>query len=129
MGYRTKLGWLRVPIAAFLGELALIALVIPIYAVQGPEAAGPTLLVVTPPLCLLVMIPFGWWAARKAVSGHVWIGALVGVLAALLYIVPALIVGEALPLAYNVGNGLKLVGGASGGFIAARRAKGARAPG
>jgi hypothetical protein len=128
MGYRSRLGWLRVPIAGFLAEVALIATVIPFFVVLGEEGAQAPLAYAVPPLCLAVMLPFGWWAARKAVSAHVLIGASVGVIAVALYVIPVIVAGREITLSYHLGDALKVVGGALGGLIAARRAARAAAP-
>jgi hypothetical protein len=131
MGYRSPLGWLRVPIAGFLAEVALIITVIPFFVVLGEEGAQGPLAYAVPPLCLLVLLPFGWWAARKAVSGHLLIGALVGLVAVALYVVPVVLGGREISLAYHLGDALKVIGGAAGGYLASRpgRAGGATAPG
>jgi hypothetical protein len=62
---------------------------------------------------------FAIWVSRRIESRFLMHGLLVGVVAALIYL--GLAWGQPQPLLYNIAHGLKLVGGAAGGLIAARR--------
>src|SRR5215831_16152446 len=57
--------------------------------------------------------------ARAHIGLHLLHGALVGVVATLLYV--ALTLARPEPFAYLVAHGLKLLGGLGGGFLAGRR--------
>jgi putative membrane protein (TIGR04086 family) len=70
---------------------------------------------------LILPLTFGWWVAQRAGSDFVLHGFLVGVVAALVYLIVA--GGQPEPPVYVVANVLKLGGGALGGIIAAHRGK------
>ena len=65
----------------------------------------------------------GWWVARKTTAWPVLNGALVGVTAVLIY--EMLAFGQPVPRNwfYFVAHGLKIGGGAAGGWLAAWRAR------
>ena len=110
-----KIRWLRVAVAGVLVEVALLAIAIPLNMTPPGRAV---LLYSVIPLCIAGTLMGGWWAARSA-DGHCVIhGLLVGVVAGLIYGV--LTWRIALPLAYIIGNYLKLAGGAAGGWLAQR---------
>jgi hypothetical protein len=113
----SRIRWLRVVMGGFLVEVLLIAIAIPVTLAFGQTP----LLYVVPPACLVMTFIFGWWAARKVESGFVLHGTLVGIVAALLYI--GLTWGKTLPMAYLISHGLKVVGGAAGGFLAGRQVR------
>ena len=119
--------WGRIALGGFLVELVLMALTVPI-VIWGSETAVLYLGVIG---SLVASFLFGIWVARRAVSRHVLHGVLVGVVAMLIY---GLIFVAATPFAppeqqaepqpliyYAVGHGFKLLGGALGGLVAARR--------
>jgi len=83
-----KIHWLRVVVAAFLYEVVLVALTIPVVALFGMEAFVPWVA----PTCFVIAIPFGWWVARKVQSGFVLHGILIAVVASLIYF--SLILGQ-----------------------------------
>src|SRR6476620_7519514 len=83
-----KIYWIRVVAAAFLLEVALVAVTIPLLAVVSMQ----TLVPYVGPVCAIVGFPFGWWSARKAQSGFVLHGALVGIVATIIYL--GLILGQ-----------------------------------
>jgi hypothetical protein len=112
-----KFHWLRVFIGGFLAEVSVIVLVIPISLLFGQHV----LLYVAPAASLLSCFLFAWWVGRRIDSGFVWHGILVGVVATLLYV--GLTVGRPEPWPYLVAHGLKILGGAAGGGVAASRRK------
>ena len=69
------------------------------------------------------MVFFGWWIAGKTTAWPVLHGALVGVCAVLIYEILAF--GQPVPRNwfYFLAHGLKIGGGAVGGWLAARRAR------
>jgi putative membrane protein (TIGR04086 family) len=101
-------------LGGFLAEVCIFA-VMPVALRFGEQAP----LYVIPPTCLVMTFVFGFWVARRAGSRFVLHGTLVGVVAALIYI--GLTVGQTLPIAYVVSHFLKVLGGMTGGFAAARQ--------
>jgi putative membrane protein (TIGR04086 family) len=116
-----RVRWIRVVVAALLAEVVLMAIAIPVTLWVGQTP----LLYVIPPACFLATLVFGRWAAQKAGADFILHGTLVGVVAALLYI--GLTWGQTLPMAYLVSHGLKIIGGAVGGFLAGRQPRTAAA--
>src|SRR5207244_10203784 len=110
----TKIRWGLALLGGFLAEAGIFA-VMPIALQFGDQAP----LYVIPPTCVVMTFVFGYWVARRAGSRFLLHGALVGVVAALIYI--GLTVGKTLPWAYVVSHFLKVLGGMAGGFVARRR--------
>jgi hypothetical protein len=109
--------WLRVLLGGFLAEIAVIVLVLPIALLAGKN----TLPYSAPAASLLACFGFAIWVGRSLTSQFVLHGILVGVVATLIYV--ALTRGGPEPLAYLIAHALKLLGGAAGGLVAARRQK------
>jgi hypothetical protein len=107
--------WIRVLIGGFLAEASVFAVVLPVFWISGQHA----LLYVAPVASLVMCFLFALWVGRRLESHFVLHGLLVGVVAAVLYV--ALTRAQPEPLAYYVAHGLKLLGGAAGGFVASRR--------
>jgi len=109
--------WLRVLLAGFLAEVLVIALVIPVSLLFGKNI----LTYAAPAASLLACFLLAIWVGRRLESRFVLHGILVGVVATLIYV--ALTRGGPEPPAYLIAHGLKILGGAAGGFVAARRQK------
>jgi hypothetical protein len=109
--------WLRVLFGGFLAEVSVIALVLPIALLAGKN----TLTYSAPAASLLACFVFALWVGRRLDSHFVLHGVLVGIVATLIYV--ALTRGGPEPLAYLIAHALKLLGGAAGGLVAARRQK------
>jgi len=109
--------WLRVLLGGFLAEVSVIALVLPLALLFGKN----TLTYSAPAASLLACFLFAIWVGRRLTSQFVLHGILVGVVATLIYV--ALTRGGPEPLAYLIAHALKLLGGAAGGLVAARRQK------
>jgi len=109
--------WLRIFLAGFLAEVSVIALALPIALLVGKN----TLTYTAPAASLLACFVFAIWVGRPLTSRFVPHGILVGVVATLIYV--ALTRGGPEPLAYLIAHALKLLGGAAGGLVAARRQK------
>jgi putative membrane protein (TIGR04086 family) len=107
--------WLRVLLGGFLAEVLVIALVSPVALLFGKN----TLTFTAPAASLLSCFVFAVWVGRRIDSRFVLHGILVGVVATLIYV--ALTRGGPEPLAYLLAHGLKILGGATGGFVAARQ--------
>jgi len=124
-----KLRWLRALVAAFVAELGLICVAIPIFAV----AADPTPIVnlVIPPASGLVFLFAGYWAALPIPQRGIGQGVLTGVWAVGLYLALGLVaslfvegtsVTDGFTPAYLTAHVLKIVGAALGGWLVSRKA-------
>ncbi len=118
-----SLRWSRILIAAVLLELVLFVIAAALYPLPHGETV---LLYVIPPACLAVSTYFGFWAARTAQHRPVLHGALVGIIAAVVYV--ALTWKQTLPMVYVVSHFLKIIGGTLGGAFARRHARPLRGP-
>ena len=109
------LRWGRVLAGGFVAELLVFAVVFPVQYFFGQTAFLAAVLAasaVMPFICAL-------WVGRRIESRFVLQGALVGLVAALLY--TGLAWGQPQRLLYQISHGLKVAGGAAGGLVAARR--------
>jgi hypothetical protein len=107
--------WGRVLLAAFLMELALFAIAVPLFL----SGAGQVLLYVVPPAALLATFAITVWLGRGIKSKFVLHGVLIGVVGTLMYVGLTRVKPE--PWQYLVAHALKVVGGAAGGMVLARR--------
>jgi putative membrane protein (TIGR04086 family) len=110
---RVRWGWVFV--TGLLVEIGLLIVAVPINFVPSGDVI---LLYLVVPLCAAAAFLGGWWIAGKVKTDVVLHGALVGLLAMLLY--AALTWTQELPFVYHVANVLKIVAGAAGAFAAAR---------
>jgi|SRR5580658_2512998 hypothetical protein len=113
---RRRIQWLRIVLGGTAAEAGLFIIAVAFYLLPNGNAA---LLYVIPVACLGMTLLLGFCVARKVQGLFILHGALVGTVAALIYI--ALTWGKTLPTAYVVSHFLKVIGGASGGLIARRR--------
>ena len=102
-------------VGGFLAELIVIAIVFPVLRLFGRPAFLASILIASAVLPFI----FAVWVGRRITSRFVLHGALVGIIAALIYMVLAW--GQPQPPLYRVAHGLKLVGGMAGGVVASRR--------
>jgi hypothetical protein len=116
---RSPIQWLRIVLGGLAAEAALFIIAVVFYLLPNGSAE---LLYVIPVACLCMTVLLGFRVARKAGGLFVLHGTLVGLVAALLYIL--LTLGKSLPAAYVVSHFLKVIGGAAGGLIAKHRAGG-----
>ena len=115
MNKAARIHWIRVLVGGFLAEASVFVAVIPVLKLFGQHA----LLYTAPAASLVMCFLFALWVGRRLQSRFVLHGLLVGVVATLLYV--GLTLARPEPLAYLVAHGLKLIGGAGGGFVAGRR--------
>lgn len=120
----SPLRWGRIVLGGVLAELILIAAVIPLRVVGSSETAITILAVAG---SFLAFVPVAWWLARSLARPIVH-GVLMGAVAAAIYLVMQ-VLGQlfapeppTVPLIYYVAHVLKLAGGATGGWLAARAA-------
>ena len=109
--------WGRILLAAFLMELVLFAIAIPLFL----SGAQRILLYVIPPASLIATFAITVWIGRKVTSKLVLHGVLIGVLGTLMYV--GLTLGQPEPWQYVVAHALKVVGGAAGGVFLARQSR------
>jgi hypothetical protein len=107
--------WGRVLLAAFLMEVILFAIAIPLFLV----GLGRTLVYVIPPAALISTYAVTVWLGKGIKSNFVLHGVLIGVLGTLMYI--AITRAQPEPWQYWLAHALKLVGGAAAGIVLARR--------
>ena len=110
------LRWGRVIAGGLFAELAVFAVVFPARYFFGEQAFLASILIASAVMPGL----FAVWVGRRVESNFVLHGVLVGVVAALFYLILAW--GQPQPILYKIAHGLKLVGGMLGGIVAARRA-------
>jgi hypothetical protein len=110
-----KIHWGTVLVGGFLAELLVFAVVFPTKHFFGQQAFLVSILIAS----ALMPFLFALWVGRHIESRFVLHGALVGIVAALFYL--GLAWRQPQPLLYKIAHGLKVVGGAAGGFVASRR--------
>jgi hypothetical protein len=111
----TPLRWGRVLVGGFLAELLVFAIVFPVFSLFGQRAFLASILIASAVMPFILAV----WVARGIESRFVLHGALVGLVAALIYM--AIAWGQPQPLLYKIAHGLKIVGGMAGGAVASRR--------
>jgi hypothetical protein len=107
--------WGRVLLAAFLMELVLFAIAVPLDLSGERQVA----LYVVPPVALIATFAVTVWLGRGIASKFVLHGALIGIVGTLMYV--GLTRGRPEPWQYIVANAVKIVGGVAGGMVLARR--------
>ena len=110
-----SINWGRVLLAAFLMEVVLFAIAVPLYL----SGAGRVNFYVIPPLALIATCAITVWLGRGIKTNFVLHGVLIGVVGTLMYI--ALTRAQPEPWQYWVAHALKVVGGAAGGMVLALR--------
>jgi hypothetical protein len=110
-----QLRWGRVLVGGFLAELFVFAIVFPVLYLFGQRAFLASILIASAVMPFI----FAVWVGRRIESRFVLHGALVGVVAAVIYM--GLARGQPQPLLYKIAHGLKVVGGVAGGVVASRR--------
>ena len=107
--------WGRALLGGFLAELSVFAVVFPVRSLFGQRAFLASILIASAVMPFI----FALWVCRRVNSELVLHGALVGVVAALIYV--GLAWGQPEPLLYKIAHGLKFLGGIAGGLVASRR--------
>jgi hypothetical protein len=114
MAKSPKIHWGRVLLGGFFAELLVFAIVFPVRHFFGQQAFLASILIASAAMPFF----FALWVGRHIQSQFILHGALVGVVAALIYV--GLSWGQPEPLLYKVAHGLKIVGGAAGGVVASQ---------
>ena len=112
--------WGRVLVAAFLMEVVLIAVAVPL----SLGGAGRALVHVIPPLAFVATYAITLWLGRGFKTNFILHGVLIGVVGTLMYI--ALTRAQPEPWQYWLAHALKVVGGAAAGMLLARRQTGTK---
>jgi putative membrane protein (TIGR04086 family) len=108
----SQLHWGRIVIGGVLAEVALFIAIVPLGVRLGESFLHES----APPGSFVTCFVAAFWVCRGVRSRFVLHGTLVGVVAALIYL--GLTRAQPEPLVYIIAHGLKLFGGACGGFIA-----------
>ena len=98
-----------------MAELGVFIVVFPVRSLFGQRAFLASILIAS----ALMPFLFALWVGRRIESLFVLHGALVRIVAALIYM--GLAWGQSQPLLYKVAHGLKVAGGMAGGVVASRR--------
>lgn len=126
----TNIRWGWILLAAFLGEVTGILLLMGLRLLHGYGPASPNPLSGPGEAAFMaelfvVLALFGYWVARKALLQPVLNGLLVGVTSVLLYELLVFIVARGQPIPRNLlyfsAHVVKIAGGAAGGWFAARQ--------
>ena len=122
--------WGRVLLAGFLAEVAVMVVFLLILGAAW-LAGVPEIAVPMTPLdyvealvaSFLSIYFFTLWVGRRLESGFVLHGALIGLVAMLLFLTLIFIAEGSVeqPVLYWVAHGLKILGGITGGLVAERR--------
>jgi hypothetical protein len=110
------LRWGRVIVGGVSAELVVFEIVFPVLHFFGQRAFLASILVAS----FVMPFLFALWVCWRVTSHFVLHGTLVGIVAALVYLLVAW--GQPEPLLYKIAHGLKLVGGLLGGVVASLRA-------
>jgi hypothetical protein len=111
-----RLRWGRAVVGGIAAELTVFAIVFPVLYFFGQTAFLTSILAAS----FVLPFVFAVWVGRGVESHFVLHGMLVGIVAALIYLIVAW--GQPEPLLYKIAHGLKVAGGLLGGAVAARRA-------
>jgi len=107
--------WGRVLLAAFLMELVLFVIAVPLFL----GGLGQVLIYVMPPAAFFATFAVTVLLGRRIASRLVLHGVLIGVVGTLMYV--DLTRAEPEPWQYLVGHAWKVVGGAAGGLVLSRQ--------
>lgn len=109
--------WGRAIAGGFIAEAVLLIAVIPGFALDSAPIVTWTAVIGSAVTTFLASL----WVAKRVESRFVLHGVIVGLTAALIYLAMVSASGATQPFIYWVAHGLKLVGGAAGGWFSARR--------
>ena len=122
------MNWKRALIGGFLAEILVLVVVLPVALAVGYDLSAGDPSSVPPALNAAIIIGsfiapllVTQWVAKRVSGQLVLHGAIVGVTAFVIYMIPMTLSGETQPLAYWVAHAAKILGGLTGGFVAARR--------
>jgi hypothetical protein len=117
----------RALLGGILAELLVVVLIAPVVLIVGIDALGDPANLPRSIAYSIVIASFAapaavtQWVARRVASRLVLHGFLVGLTAFLVYMIPMTLSGESQPAAYWAAHAMKILGGLTGGVVAARR--------
>jgi hypothetical protein len=119
--------WTRAIVGGLLAEALVMLLIAPVALVVGldtladraniPASIGYSVVVAS----FIAPLVLTQWVARRLADRFVVHGFLVGFTAFVIYMIPMTVSGEQQPLIYWIAHAMKILGGLTGGFVAARR--------
>ena len=121
------MNWKRAILGGFLAEVLVLVLIAPVAFIVGFDRLGDP--ANTPALMgysivigsFIAPLLLTQWVAKRLTSGFVLHGALVGFTAFVIYMIPMTLSGEQQPPIYWAAHAAKILGGLTGGFVAAQR--------
>jgi hypothetical protein len=120
--------WLRAILGGVLAEMLVLVMILPVaYAVgfdlsnSDPSTVPPALNAAVVVASFIAPLLLTQWVARRLTSQFLLHGFLVGFTAFVIYMIPMTLSGESQPLIYWIAHAMKILGGVTGGFVAARR--------
>lgn len=118
MADSAKMHWGRLLLGGLLAEASVFGIVFPTLHFFGQKAFLASILIASAAMPFV----FALWVGRGIESRFVLHGALVGLVAVAIYLLIYITMagGKPQPLLYEIAHGLKVVGGAAGGYLASR---------
>jgi putative membrane protein (TIGR04086 family) len=120
--------WLRAILGGILAEMLVLVMVLPVALAVGydlstgdPSAVPPALNSAIVIASFIAPLLLTQWVARRLTSQFVLHGFLVGFTAFVVYMIPMTLSGESQPPIYWIAHAMKILGGVTGGVVAARR--------
>jgi hypothetical protein len=122
------MNWMRAIVGGILAELLLVVVLMPVVflfydfeTLQNPDNLpfAIAFLIVAGSFVMPALLT--QWVAKRASSRLVLHGLIVGFTAFVVYVTPMLLAGEDQPPLYWIAHAMKILGGLTGGYIAARR--------
>ena len=122
------MNWMRAIVGGILAELLLVVVLMPVVLIfydlailQNPANLpfAIAFLIVAGSFAMPALLT--QWVAKRVSSRLVLHGLLVGFAAFVVYVTPLMLAGEHQPPLYWFAHAMKILGGLTGGFIAARR--------
>jgi hypothetical protein len=122
------MNWMRAIAGGILAELLLIVVLMPVVLIfygietlQTPDNLPFAIAFIVVAGSFVMPALLTQWVAQRAQSRLVLHGLLVGFTAFVVYATPMFVAGEHQPPLYWFAHAMKILGGLTGGFIAARR--------
>jgi hypothetical protein len=120
--------WLRAILGGVLAEVLVLVLILPVAVAVGfdlstgdPASVPPALNAAIVIASFVAPLLLTQWVARRLATDFLVHGLLVGVTAFAVYMIPMILSGESQPLVYWIAHAMKILGGLTGGAVAARR--------
>ena len=122
------MNWIRAIVGGILAELLLVVVLMPVVflfydfeTLQDPANLPFAIAFIVVAGSFVMPALLTQWVAKRASSRLVLHGLLVGFTAFVVYATPMVLAGEQQPPLYWVAHAMKILGGLTGGFVAARQ--------